>query len=78
MIEQIRKIGWLAAEAGILLIVICILLNILLGSDAGPVISSVAENATKFLGALPPGVTLGVALILLLYWFITARRTGAE
>ena len=73
MIERIRKYGWLAAEAGLLLIVLCILLGILLGKDGGPYILSVSENASKFLGALPPGVTLGVALILLLYWFIKSR-----
>ena len=73
MIEQIRKIGWLAAEAALLLIVFCILLNILLGKDSGPYISSVADNASKFLGSLPPGVTLGVALILALYWFVKSR-----
>ena len=73
MIERIRKIGWLAAEAGLLLIVLCILLNILLGKDGGPYIASVAENAAKFLGSLPPGVTLGVALILVLYWFVKSR-----
>jgi hypothetical protein len=73
MIEQIRRVGWLAAEAGLLLIVLCIVLNILLGKDGGPVITSVAENASKFLAALPPGVALGVALILLLYWFVTSR-----
>jgi hypothetical protein len=73
MIERIRKIGWLAAEVGLLLIVLCILLNILLGKDGGPFIASVAENASKFLGGLPPGVTLGVALILLLYWFVKSR-----
>jgi hypothetical protein len=73
MIEQIRRVGWLAAEAGLLLIVLCIVLNILLGKDGGPVISSIAENASKFLAALPPGVALGVALILLLYWFVTSR-----
>ena len=75
MIERIRKYGWLAAEAGLLLIVLCILLGILLGKDGGPYISSVSENASKFLGALPPGVTLGVALILLLYWFIKSRAS---
>ena len=73
MIERIRKIGWLAAEIGLLLIVLCILLNILLGKDGGPVIGSVAENASKFLGDLPPGVTLGVALILLVCWLVKSR-----
>ena len=75
MIEQIRKIGWLAAEAGLLLVVLCILLNILLGKDGGPYISSVSDNASKFLGMLPPGVTLGVALVLFLYWFVKLRAS---
>ena len=75
MIERIRKIGWLAAEAGLLLIVLCILLSILLGKDGGPYVSSVSENASKFLGTLPPGVALGVALILLLYWFVKSRAS---
>ena len=73
MIERIRRIGWLAAEVGLLLIVLCVLLNILLGKDGGPVIGAVAENASKFLGGLPPGVTLGAALILLLYWVVKSR-----
>src|SRR5262245_56806062 len=78
MIERIRKIGWLAAEVGLLLIVFSILLNILLGKDGGPFIGSVAENASKFLGGLPPGVTLGIALILLLYWFVKSRLVSAR
>jgi hypothetical protein len=73
MIERIRKVGWLAAEVGLLLIVLCILLNILLGKDGGPVIEAVAENASRFLAGLPPGVILGVALILLLYWLVKSR-----
>jgi hypothetical protein len=75
MIEQVRKIGWLAAEAGLLLVVLCILLSIILGKEGGPYISSVSENAAKFLGALPPGVALGAALIILLYWFLKSRST---
>lgn len=75
MIERFRKIGWLAAEAGLLLIVLCILLSILLGKDAGSYISSVSENASKFLATLPPGVTLGISLILLLYWFVKSRAS---
>ena len=75
MIERIRKFGWLAAEAGVLLIVLCVLLSIILGKDGGPYISSVSENAAKFMGSLPPGVALGLALILGLFWFIKSRAT---
>ena len=74
MLEQVRKVGWLAVEAGLLLIVLCIFLDIILGKQGGPFISSVAENAMKFLQSLPPGVALGVAIILLLYWFATGSR----
>jgi len=73
MIDRVRKIGWLAAEAGVLVIVLCVLLNILLGNEGGAFIASVSENATKFLQTLPPGVTLGVALIVLLYWLVKSR-----
>jgi hypothetical protein len=76
MIERIRNVGWLAAEAGVLLIVLCILLNILLGKDGGPYIGFVSENASKFLGALPPGVTLGAALIFVVYWFVKSRASS--
>jgi len=73
MIDQVRKIGWLAAEAALLIIVLCLLLSVILGNDGGPFISSVSENARKFLEALPPGVTLGVSLIVFLYWFVKNR-----
>jgi hypothetical protein len=73
MIEQIKKTGWLAAEIGLLLIVLCLLLRIILGADSGAYIVAVSDNATKFLQALPPGVTLGVALIVMLYWYAKAR-----
>ena len=74
MIDRIKKIGWLAVEVGILLIAICILLRILLGNDGGAYIASVSDNATKFLQALPPGVALGAAMIVLLYWFVKAKQ----
>ncbi len=73
MIEQIRKVGWLAVEVALLLVALCVLLNIILGKDSGSYVASVADNATKFLQALPPGVTLGVVMIVLLYWFAKAR-----
>lgn len=73
MIEQIKKTGWLAAEIGLLLIVLCLLLRIILGADSGAYIVAVSDNATTFLQAVPPGVSLGVALIVMLYWFAKVR-----
>ena len=73
MIDQMRRIGWLAVEGALIVIVFCVLLNIILGKEGGAFISAVSENATKFLQALPPGVTLGVSLIIVLYWFVRNR-----
>ena len=72
-IEKIRRFGWLAVEAVLLLIVLCMLLHILLGDGSGPFIASVAGNATAFLGQLPPGVLVGLVLIAVLYNFVKAR-----
>jgi hypothetical protein len=55
------------------LIVLCILLNIILGGEADLFISTVAKNAMNFLQSLPPGVLPGVALIVMIYGFLKAR-----
>ena len=72
-LTQLRRVGWAAVEAAFLLIVLCILLNIILGGEADSFISTVAKNATNFLQSLPPGVLLGVALIVMIYGFLKAR-----
>jgi hypothetical protein len=76
MIERIRKLGWLTVEAALLLVVLCLLLNIILGADSGPFIASVATNATQLLQAIPPGTFIGVILIVVLYWLIRSRLSG--
>jgi len=73
MFDRVIKIGWLAIESGLALIALCVIFNIILGQDSGSFISSVAENATKFIQSLPPGVTIGVAMVALVYWFAGTR-----
>jgi hypothetical protein len=75
-LTQLRTVGWAAVEAAFLLIVLCILLNIIVGGEADSFISTVARNATNFLQSLPPGVFLGVVLIVLIYGFLKARLRG--
>ena len=70
---QLRRVGWAAVEAAFLLIVLCILLNIILGSEADSFISTVAKNATNFLQSLPAGVFLGVVLIVMIYGIVKSR-----
>jgi hypothetical protein len=71
MMDQIRKIGWLAAEAGLLIVILCVLLNIILGNeDSGAFVASVAANANSFLRGLPSGLIMGLALIVLAYGLV--------
>ena len=70
---RLRTVGWAAVEAAFVLIVLCILLNIIIGGDGDSFISAVAKNATNFLQSLPPGVVLGVVLIVLIYFLVKSR-----
>jgi hypothetical protein len=72
-LTQFRRVGWATVEAAFLLVVLCVLLNIILGGEADSFISSVARNATNFLQSLPPGIFLGVALIVMIYGLLKAR-----
>ena len=73
LLTQLRTIGWAAVEAAFLLIVLCVLLNIILGGQADSFIAGVATNATAFLQSLPPGIVLGLALIAMIYGFLKTR-----
>ncbi len=70
---RLKRLGWAAIEAGFLLIVLCIVLDIILGERGGPFISGVARNATQFLQAQPPGVLVGTVLLVLVYLLVKAR-----
>jgi hypothetical protein len=72
-LTQLRVIGWAAVEAAFLLIVLCLLLNIIIGDKADSFISTVAKNATGFLQSLPPGIFLGLVLLVLIYGFLKSR-----
>ena len=73
MIRQITKIGWFIVEVGFLLVVLCVLLNIILGRGSGEFISSVAANALDFLQKVPSGTFLGIFLILVVYWLVKSK-----
>ncbi len=67
MLIQLRKAAWFAVEAAFLLVVLCVLLNLILGAESGAFIAGVANNVTAFLQRVPPGSFLGLALIWILY-----------
>ena len=72
-LQQLRRIAWAAVEAAFLLIVLCLLLNIIIGDKADSFISGVAKNATAFLQSLPPGIFLGLVLIVVIWGFLRLR-----
>ena len=73
LLTRLRTIGWAVVEAAFLLIVLCVLLNIILGGESDSFIASVAKNATDFLQRLPPGIVLGIALIVMIYGLVRSR-----
>ncbi|HEX2843449.1 hypothetical protein [Hyphomicrobium sp.] len=78
IIDHIRKAGWLAVEAGLLLVILCVLLNIILGPvSSGEFVAAVATNANTFLQGLPAGTVVGLVLIFLAYALVT-RRSAAS
>jgi len=77
-IRQITSIGWLVVEVAFLLVVLCVLLNIILGREAGGFVSSVAANALDFLQKVPSGTFLGIFLIFLVYWLVKSKAKGSS
>jgi hypothetical protein len=74
IITTIRKAGWLVVEAGLLLVILCVLLNIILGpASSGEFVAAVATNANTFLQGLPAGTVMGLVLIFMAYWMVTRR-----
>lgn len=74
IVDQIRKAGWLAVEAGLLIVILCVLLNIIVGpASSGDFVAAVAANANTFLQGLPSGTVIGLVLVFLAYWIMTRR-----
>ncbi len=75
VLDRLRQIGWFVVEAAFLLIVLCVLLNVILGDEGGgEFIAFVAGNAMHFLQSIPPGIVIGLVLIVVFYRFIQFKR----
>jgi hypothetical protein len=73
LLRQLRRLAWAVVEAAFLLVVLCLLLNIIIGDKSDSFISGVAKNATAFLQSLPPGIFLGLVLIVVIWGFLRSR-----
>ena len=76
MLTQIRRAGWFVVELALLVVILCVLLNIILGTEGSGFIATVATNATNFLQRVPPGTFLGVVLILVMVWMVRGRPSS--
>jgi hypothetical protein len=65
---------WEFIELAFLVVLALILINLLLGSAAGPYVASVADNVTKFAAAGSPGL-IGIVLVLAIIYMVL-RRIG--
>jgi hypothetical protein len=75
MLTQIRRAGWFVAELALLVVILCVLLNLILGAEGGTFIASVATNVAAFLQRIPPGSLLGIVLILALIWLVQKKSS---
>jgi len=75
MLTQIRRAGWFVVELALLVVILCVLLNLILGTDSGAFIAAVAANATAFLQRIPSGTLLGIAMILALVWVLRGKSS---
>lgn len=73
ILQRLRAIGWAAVEAAFLLIVLCLLLDIIIGAQPNSFVSAVARNATNFLQSLPSGIVVGGAAVAVVYAFLRTR-----
>ncbi len=77
-IANVRNAGWLAVEAGLLIVILCVLLNIILGpASSGDFIVSVATNANTFLQGLPAGTVVALVAVFMAYWIVTRRSLAS-
>jgi hypothetical protein len=73
VLQQIRTIGWAVIEAALFLVVLCMLLDIILGPQADSFISQVSKNTTTFLNAVPSGTVVGFALVVAVFALLRTR-----
>ncbi|MDQ8700577.1 hypothetical protein [Hyphomicrobium sp. LHD-15] len=77
-IAHVRNAGWLVVEAGLLIVILCVLLNIILGpSSSGDFVASVATNANTFLQGLPAGTVVALVAVFMAYWIVTRRNLAS-
>ena len=73
-ISTAKQILWEFIELAFLVVLALVLISLLLGPAAGPYVTSVADNVSKFAAAGSAGM-LGIVLVLAIIYLVL-RRTG--
>ena len=75
MLDQVRRAVGLLPKPALLVVILCVLLNIILGAESsGEFVAAVAKNANAFLQSLPAGTMMGLALFVVAYWLLQRAR----
>jgi nitrate reductase gamma subunit len=72
-LQRAKQYLWAFVEIGFLSILAVILLYLILGSNSGVFVSSVADNVLKFANAIPAQSLVGLAIVLALTILLANR-----
>ena len=68
-----KRVLWEIVELGFASVLVIMLLYLLMGQNSGVFVLSVADNVTKFAGAVPTPSLIGLAVLLALIYLIMNR-----
>jgi hypothetical protein len=72
-IDTSKRYLWAFVELAFAAVLALMLVYFLLGQNSGAYVLSVADNVTKFAGAVPTPSLIGLAIVLALIYLITGR-----
>ena len=72
-IDKSKRYLWAFVELAFAAVLALMLIYFLLGQNSGAYVMSVADNVTKFAGAVPTPSLIGLAIVLALIYVITGR-----
>ena len=72
-LDKSKRYLWAFVELAFAAVLALMLIYLLLGQSSGAYVTSVADNVTKFAGAVPTPSLIGLAILLALIWLIMAR-----
>jgi hypothetical protein len=76
IVAKTKRVLWEFVEIAFLAVLSLMLISLLLGSDAGSYVTSVAENVSAFTSKGSSGL-LGIVIVLGILYFALRRTPGA-